>query len=140
MSKCAQVFGNMELDLGVPIINVGETNKKVLAALNKYRLCQKVLSEDDRNRVIAMVETGNYDTIASTDEFKQYAFIWKMEQAINNLNFIEQQIIREGYLSKEKHNWVKMAGLLNMSKSTYYEYRLQAFESLARKLKIEVYY
>lgn len=69
---------------------IGETNKKILATLNKHRLCQKALSVDDRNRVIAMVGTGNHDAIEKMDEFKQYAFIWKVDQAINNLNFIEQ--------------------------------------------------
>ncbi|MEI4605908.1 hypothetical protein WAG19_29390 [Bacillus cereus] len=87
-----------------------------------------------------MVETGNCDSIKDTDEFKQYAFIWKVDYAIKNLNFSEQQIIRDGYLSSDKHSWAKMTRLLSVSKSVYYEYGLQAFESLARKLKIAVYY
>lgn len=138
--KCAEVFMNMELDIDVPVVNMEETKKNVLKALNKYRLCRKSLSNEDMKRVIAIVENGDYQSIEHTENFKQCAFMWKVEEAVGHLNFIEKQIIREGYMTDDKHNWVKMSQKMNLSKTPYYKQRDKAFEELAKVLRIAVYY
>ncbi|ABS23180.1 ArpU family phage packaging/lysis transcriptional regulator [Bacillus cytotoxicus] len=140
MLKCAEVFMNMELDIDVPVVNMEETKKNVLKALKKYRLCQNSLSKEDKKRIISMVENGDYQSIEHTEEFKQCAFMWKVEDAVSHLNFIEKQIIQDGYMTADKHNWVKMSQKLNLSKTPYYEKRDKAFERLAKMLKIVVYY
>ncbi|MGU3443305.1 ArpU family phage packaging/lysis transcriptional regulator [Bacillus cereus] len=140
MAECAKVFTNMELDINVPVVNKEETKQNVLKALRKYRLCQQTLSDACRQRVIERVEKGEYQSIEHTEEFQQCAFVWKIEDAVDKLNCIEQHILREGYMTADKHNWVKMSRKLNVSRTIYYEHRDKAFESLAKKLKIVVHY
>ncbi|WP_130068869.1 ArpU family phage packaging/lysis transcriptional regulator [Bacillus albus] len=138
--NCAEVFTNMELDINVPVVNMEETKKNVLKALRKYRLCRNNLSDERKRRIMEMVEKDDYQSIEHTEEFQQCAFIWKMEDAVDKLNYIEKQILREGYMTVDKHNWVRMSRKLNVSRTIYYEHRDKAFESLAKKLKIAVYY
>ncbi|PGS69282.1 ArpU family transcriptional regulator [Bacillus cereus] len=139
MAKCSDVFINMELDINVPVVNREETKKNVLKALRKYRLCRNNLSDGRKRRIIEMIEKDDYQSIEHTEEFQQYAFVWKVEDAGDKLNCIEQQIIREGYMTADKHNWMRMSRKLNVSKTIYYKYRDKAFESLAKRLKIVVY-
>lgn len=129
----------MELDINVPVVNREETKKNVLKALRKYRLCRNSLSHECKRRMMERIEKDEYQSIEHTEEFQQYAFIWKIEDAVDKLNCIEQQILREGYMTTDKHNWVRMSRKLNVSKTIYYEQRDKAFESLAKKLKIVVY-
>jgi len=139
VAKCSDIFINMELDINVPVVNKEETKQNVLKALRKYRLCQHTLSAACKQRVIERVETDDYQSIEHTEEFQQCAFIWKIEDAVDKLNCIEQHILREGYMNADKHNWVKMSRKLHVSRTIYYEHRDKAFEGLAKKLKIVVY-
>ncbi|MBW3493235.1 ArpU family transcriptional regulator [Bacillus sp. FDAARGOS_1420] len=140
MMKCAEVFTNMELDINVPVVNMEETKKNVLKALRKYRLCRNNLSDERAQQIVTMIEKDDYQSIEHTEEFQQCAFVWKVEDAVDKLNYIEKQILCEGYMTADKHNWVRMSRKLNVSKTIYYEHRDKAFESLAKKLKIVVYY
>ncbi|PGS60460.1 ArpU family transcriptional regulator, partial [Bacillus cereus] len=86
----------MELDIDVPVVNREETKRNVLKALRKYRLCLYNLSDERKRRIIEMIEKDEYQSIAHTEEFQQCAFVWKVEEAVDKLNCIELQIIREG--------------------------------------------
>ncbi|PGS83977.1 ArpU family transcriptional regulator [Bacillus cereus] len=139
MMKCSAVFTNMELDIYVPVVNREETKKNVLKALKKYQLCRNTLSDEREQQIVTMIENDDYQSIERTEEFQQYAFIWKVEDAVGKLDGIEQQIIREGYMTADKHNWMRMVRKLSVSKTSYYEQRDKAFEKVATQLKIAVY-
>ncbi|WP_255446564.1 hypothetical protein [Bacillus sp. JAS24-2] len=62
-----------------------------------------------------------------TEGFQQYAFIWKVENTVDKLNCIEKQILREGYMTADKHNWVRMSRKLTVSKTIYYGHRDKSF-------------
>ncbi|PGS62707.1 ArpU family transcriptional regulator, partial [Bacillus cereus] len=87
------------MDIDVPVVNREETKKNVLKSLRKYRLCRNSLSYECKRRMMELIEKDDYQSIEHTEEFQQYAFVWKVEDAVDKLNCIEQQIIREGYMT-----------------------------------------
>lgn len=141
MATCSEVFQNEEFDFsGEPVVNRKKTMRKVLKALAEYRRCKRELSEEDKRQMEEAIRNDDYGDLIGTNIYKQYKNIWKLEYALKNaLNAFEREIIEEGYLTKEKHNWVRMTMKLKVSKTTYYKGRREAFSRLAHALGIVVY-
>ncbi|EOO05012.1 ArpU family phage transcriptional regulator [Bacillus cereus str. Schrouff] len=141
MATCSEVFKNEEFDFSnEPVVNRKKTMRKVLKALTEYRKCKRELSELDKRRVEKAIQNDAYEDLTGTKIYRQYKNIWKLEHALKNaLNEFEREIIEEGYLTKEKHNWVRMTMKLKVSKTTYYKGRREAFSRLAHALEIVVY-
>ena len=123
MATCSEVFKNEEFDFSnEPVVNWKRTMRKVLKALAEYRKCKRELSESNKRRIDEAIQHDNYEHLKDTVEYKQFKNMWKLEYALKNaLNEFEREIIEEGYLTKEKHNWVRMTMKLRVSKTTYYK-------------------
>ncbi|EOO30770.1 hypothetical protein IIU_05087 [Bacillus cereus VD133] len=141
MAKCSDVFKNEEFDFSnEPIVNQKKTTQKVLKALAEYRKDKRELSEEGQKLIEEAIQNDEYEYLKDTEEYKQFKNIWKLEHALKYaLNDRQREIIAKGYLTKEKHNWVRMTMILNVSSSKYYNERRETFSKLAHALKIEVY-
>ncbi|MDA2567560.1 ArpU family transcriptional regulator [Bacillus cereus] len=141
MATCLEVFKNEEFDFShEPVLNWKKTTKRVLKALAEYRKDRRALSKKDKHRIEEAIRNDEYEQLKGTEEYKQFKNIWKFEHALQHaLNVRQREIIEKGYLTEEKHNWVRMTMELNVSSSTYYNERRETFSKLAHALKIEVY-
>ncbi|EOO23584.1 ArpU family phage transcriptional regulator [Bacillus cereus VD133] len=141
MAKCSEVFKNEEFDFSnEPIVNQKKTTQKVLKALAEYRKDKRELSEEGQKLIEEAIQNDEYERVRGTEEYKRFKNIWKLEHALKYaLNDRQREIIEKGYLTKEKHNWVRMTMILNVSSSKYYNERRETFSKLAHALKIEVY-
>ncbi|WP_087095092.1 ArpU family transcriptional regulator, partial [Bacillus cytotoxicus] len=74
----------------------------------------------------------------SEKNIKRAEFILDIRKGVSKLNLYDKQLIELAYLGKEKHSWVKMCRVLNMTQGDYYRKRNKAFYELAYKLGIEV--
>ncbi|MES5944039.1 ArpU family transcriptional regulator [Bacillus cereus group sp. MG6] len=120
------------LDIALPVLNKEQTKKNVLQALKKYKLYVSSISEEDRKAI----EAGH---VVAEKKMKRYLYVQEFEKVLeNSLNFTEKQIIREGYIEADEHNWIKMSQSLNLSKTPYYKKRDKAFYKLAYVFGIEV--
>lgn len=120
------------LDIALPVLNKEQTKKNVLQALKKYKLYVSSISKEDREAI----KTGY---VVPEKKMKRYLYVQEFEEVLeNSLNFTEKQIIREGYIEADEHNWIKMSQSLNLSKTPYYKKRDNAFYKLAYAFGIEV--
>ncbi|MCU5668676.1 ArpU family transcriptional regulator [Bacillus cereus] len=141
MATCSEVFKNEEFDFSnEPVVNRKKTTQKLLKALAEYRKNKKELSIKDKQRIEEAIRNDEYKHLKDTVEYIQFKNIWKLDHALKYaLNVRQREIIEKGYLTDEKHNWVRMTMILNVSSSTYYNERRETFSKLAHALKIEVY-
>ncbi|MGI2733970.1 ArpU family transcriptional regulator [Bacillus cytotoxicus] len=121
------------LDIELPELNKEETKKNVLKALKKYRLFLSSITEE----IIERVKNDETEGI-SEKNIKRAEFILDIRKGVSKLNLYDKQLIELAYLGREKHSWVKMCRVLNMSQPDYYRKRNKALYELAYKLGIEV--
>ena len=84
---------------------------------------------------------GNeFKSTVEDNVIRKLDYLLLIENAVNQISDADQRrVIFEGYMGKEKHNWVKMSAKLFMNKTDYYKLRNRALVTLARLLNKEVY-
>ncbi|EEM95429.1 Phage transcriptional regulator, ArpU [Bacillus thuringiensis IBL 200] len=105
----------------------------MLQALKKYHLFLSSIDERDIERV----QDGKVIRMSKT-ALERINYIQEIRKGVEKLNAWDKQLIELAYLGKEKHSWVKMCRILNMSQPDYYRKRNKALCALAYKLGIEV--
>ncbi|UTQ80008.1 hypothetical protein BC1_00056 [Bacillus phage BC-1] len=121
------------LDINLPFLNKAQTKKNVLKALKKYRLFLSSIAEEDMERV-----KGGQIEGMSKPILDRVKYIEDIRKGVNKMNLYDKHLIELAYLGQEKHSWVKMCRILNMSQPDYYRKRNKALYELAYKLGIEV--
>lgn len=120
------------LDIALPVLNKEQKKKNVLQALKKYKLYVSSISKEDRKAI----EAGY---VVAEKKWSDIYMYKSLRGGVENaLNFTEKQIIHEGYIEADEHNWIKMSQSLNLSKTPYYKKRDKAFYKLAYAFGIEV--
>lgn len=121
------------------------TRKESMKLLNRYRTFKLGTNEYD----IKVTSTYTTEPRTFNNQFssnvedtvvRKLEYMQTIEDAVNRMNDPdERRIIIEGYLSREKHNWVKMSAKLHLNKTDYYILRHKALISFASSLNKEVF-
>lgn len=121
------------------------TSKEALRILRQYRKLNQGFTGYD-TKVTAtyslMPRTFSNQFHSSVEDkvLKKLEYLEWVEHGVNKMsNAYEKQVIVEGYLGKEKHNWIKMSEMFHLNKTDYYILRNKALLSFAIALHKEVY-
>lgn len=126
-------------------IDERQTRQEALKLLTRYRTFKLGAHDYD----LKLTATYSIEPKAFSNEFssnvednvvRKVSYMQMIEGAVNRITDpYERRIIIEGYLGKEKHNWIKMSMLLHMNKTDYYILRNKALVSFASVLNKEVF-
>lgn len=84
--------------------------------------------------------SNEFSSQVEDNVIRKLDYLFMIEDAVNRMNVAdERRVIIEGYMSKEKHNWVKMSQLLILNKTDYYILRNRALVNFAIALNKEEY-
>ena len=138
-------MGFTELNLDEYEIDEKQTKQEAMKLLTRYRLFKLgVINYDLKLTATYSIQPkhfGNeFHSDVESNVVKKVSYMQMIEEAVNKIpDADERRVIIEGYMSKEKHNWIKMSDKLFMNKTDYYKLRNRALITLASLLNKEVY-
>ena len=134
-----------EINLDAYEIDERQTKQEAMKLLNRYRVF-KLGAKDYDLRLTATYSiepktfSNQFSSNVEDNVIRKLDYMLMIEDAVNQITDAdERRVIIEGYLSKEKHNWIKMSDKLHINKTDYYNLRNRALISFASALNKEVF-
>lgn len=134
-----------ELDETLYEVDEKETRNKALSIIKRYRefttgAKEYSLKVTSTYTIEPRTFNNQFNSSVEDNVIRKLDYIIAVENAVNRMNDPdERRIIVEGYMSNEKHNWIKMSSIFHISKTDYYRKRTKALVSFARALNKEVF-
>ena len=138
-------MGFTELNLDEYEIDEKQTKQEAMKLLTRYRLFKLgVINYDLKLTATYSIQPkhfGNeFHSDVESNVVKKVSYMQMIEEAVNKIpDADERRVIIEGYMSKEKHNYVKMQAKMHMNTTNYYKLRNKALISFAVVLNKEVF-
>ncbi|MGL4521586.1 MAG: ArpU family phage packaging/lysis transcriptional regulator [Bacilli bacterium] len=134
-----------EFDEGFYEIDSRQTVKEALKILKRYRAFKLGFREYEVKVTASYSlepKTFSNEIRSSVEDnvIRKLDYLKAIEDAVNRITDPEERlIIIDGYMSKHKHNWIKMSERLLLNKTDYYVKRNNALVHFAIALNKEVY-
>jgi hypothetical protein len=83
---------------------------------------------------------NQFNSSVENNVIKKIEYMQAVEHAVNKIpDADERRVLVEGYMTKDKHSWIKMTTMLHINKTDYYILRRKELVSLACALNREVF-
>mgnify|MGYP005610882631 CR=1 FL=1 len=134
-----------EINLDAYEIDERQTKQAAMKLLTRYRLFKLGATDYDLKLTatysIQPKHFGNeFHSDVESNVVKKVSYMQVIEEAVNKIpDPDERRVIVDGYMTNEKHNYIKMQQRLHMNTTNYYKLRNKALISFAVVLNKEVF-
>ena len=146
------ICGGIDMQMGFTEFNLDEyeidekqTKQEAMKLLTRYRLFKLgVINYDLKLTATYSIQPkhfGNeFHSDVESNVVKKVSYMQMIEEAVNKIpDADERRVIIEGYMTNEKHNYIKMQQKMHMNTTNYYKLRNKALISFAVVLNKEVF-